>query len=245
MVGRPWLHPCWLLGVGGLTGLTVGLLVIRPAGRLVMRLLAANSPAAEGLKTEAEETVGRISLGGTIGFILAIGISVGIAVALIYVLVTVAFPRGLLGGVLFGAGLLVVFGSTIDPVRADNPDFDILEHRWVAIVSFSAMALLTGAVTAAFAGRIGAALPSPQPWWLAWYVPGVLFTVLVFFSAPIMFAIVGVGCLMFLAVTAGDRKTRARARRWGRPALQGVLAVAVLVMLPLFVLALDDIIATE
>jgi hypothetical protein len=243
MVGRPWLQLCWLLGVGGLTGLAAGVLVIGPAGRLVMRLLAANSPAAEGLETEAGETVGRISLGGTIGFILAVGISLGIAVALVYVLVAVAFPSGLLGGVLFGAGLLVVFGSTIDPLRADNPDFDILEHGWVAVVSFSTMALLTGAVTAAFAGRIGAALPAPQPWWLAWYLPGALFTVLVFFSAPIMFAIVGVGCLAFLAVTAGSWGLGERARRWGRTALQGVLAVAVLVTLPWFVLAVNDIIA--
>jgi hypothetical protein len=130
-------------------------------------------------------------------------------------------------------------------LRADNPDFDILERGWVAVVSFSAMALLTGAITAAFAGRIGAALPSPKPGWVLWYLPGVLFTLLVFISAPFMFAIVGVGCLVFLTLSYGTRRLRERARSWGRPALQGVLAVAVLVMVPSFVLAVDDIVAAN
>ena len=37
-----------------------------------------------------------------------------------------AAPAGWLGGLTFGAGLLVVLGTTADPLRDENPDFDIV-----------------------------------------------------------------------------------------------------------------------
>src|SRR5262245_64933757 len=56
------------LAVGALTGLVVGILVVGPAGRLAMRLLASTSPDAQGQITEAEEGVGRITVDGARGF---------------------------------------------------------------------------------------------------------------------------------------------------------------------------------
>ena len=48
------------------TGLVTGILVAGAGGRLIMRLLAATSPDARGLVTEAGETVGQISVSGTL-----------------------------------------------------------------------------------------------------------------------------------------------------------------------------------
>lgn len=153
----------WLVTVGLLAGLLVGVLVVGPAGRLAMRLLAAtSSDAAQGRITDAGEVVGEITVEGTIGLFVFVGLPFGLVVGLGYALVSLVLPRGVAGGVLYGAAVLVVFGSTLDPLREDNPDFDILEPGWLSIVTFCAMAVLTGAVTAPIAGRIGAALTRPR-----------------------------------------------------------------------------------
>lgn len=242
VVSRPAVQLCWLLAVGGLTGGAVGALVVGPAGRLAMRLLAAVSPDATGLQTEADQTVGRITTGGTIGFILFVGVPAGIAIGVIFVLVSAALPRGILGGVSYGALLLVVFGSTVDPLRAENEDFDLLEHGWLAVLTFALMALVAGAVTAVFAGRIAAALPSPRPSWVLWFAPSAALTLLVFTAVPILIMIVAAGCLVFMVVKAGSPALRDLAGRRGRTILRSALGVVVLVTLPLFILALGDIV---
>jgi hypothetical protein len=242
LVPRPAVQLCWLLAVGGLAGGAVGALVVGPAGRLAMRLLAATSPDAAGLETEAQQTIGRITAGGTIGFVLFVGIPIGIAIGLIYVFVSAALPRGILGGLVYGALLLVVFGSTVDPLRAGNEDFDLLEPGWLAVATFALMALLTGVVTAVFAGRIATALPSPRPSWVWWFAPSAALTLLVFTALPVMIAIVAVCCLVFMVAKAGSPSLRDLATRRGPTILRSVLAVVVLVTLPVFVLALGDIV---
>ena len=82
-----------VLAVGSLSGLATGVLFIGPAGRLVMRLLAATSPDAHGRITEADEVVGRITVGGTIGFVLFVGLPAGFAVGMVHPFVARAFPR--------------------------------------------------------------------------------------------------------------------------------------------------------
>lgn len=173
------------LTVGVLTGLVTGCLVIGPAGRLVMRLLAASSPDARGFITEAQEVVGRITVGGTISFVVFVGIPAGFVTALVYLFVARAFPRGLLGGAMYGATLLVLFSWWLDPLRADNPDFDIVGPGWLVITAFAAMAIITGVVTPPSAGRIDAALGQPARRWLWWIVPtGLLATVSVVETWP-------------------------------------------------------------
>lgn len=240
---RPALQLCWLLVVGMLTGYAVGATVVGPAGRLAMRLLAATSPDATGLRTEADETVGQITVAGTIAFVVFVGLVVGLLVGLVYVLVSTALPRGIVGGVVYGLVLLVVLGSVLDPLRADNEDFDIVGPGWLAVVTFASMALLTGGVAAAFAGRIAAALPTPRLVWAWWLVPVGAFSALVLVLAPVALVVVVVGGFVFL-VTAGLRSTGEDSRGRGRRVLQGVLAAAVLVTLPGFVLALDDIVSS-
>lgn len=244
VAGRPGAQLCWCLTVGLLTGYAVGACVVGPGGRLAMRLLAATSPDATGALTEADQTVGRITVSGTIGFVIFVGLVFGLAVGLIYVLVSLALPRGIVGGGIYGVVLLVVFGSIFDPLRADNPDFGIVGPGWLAVVTFTLLAVLTGAITAAVAGRIAAALRAPRLAWAWWLGPAGSFAVLVLVFAPVALAIVLVGSLVFVVAVANRPASRDQARRRGRRVLQGALAATVLVTLPGFVLAVDDIISS-
>ena len=223
--------------VGALTGLVVGTLVVGPGGRLAMRLLAATSPDAQGLETDADEVVGKITLTGTVGFVLFVGIFFGLAVGLIYVLVARAFPHGLLGGALYGATLLVVFSWWLDPLRADNKDFDILVPGWLSVATFIVIGLLTGAVTAPVAGRIGAVVREPKLWWVVWLAPLGLLTLGALANLPPVLGVLVVASVLYLLMPDAG----AVVRRRGRLVLQVLVGVAVLVTLPGFFSAVVDI----
>lgn len=121
----------WNLTVAVTAGVGAGLLVAGAGGRLVMRLLAVTAgDQAQGRLTEAEEVVGRISTDGTIGFVVFTALFFGLATGIVYVLVRRWLPAGRLGGLAYGALLLVLAGSRIEPLRADNPDFDIVGPSW-------------------------------------------------------------------------------------------------------------------
>ncbi|HEX5018691.1 MAG TPA: hypothetical protein VFX15_14025 [Actinomycetes bacterium] len=229
-----------VLTVGSLSGLATGALFIGPAGRLVMRLLAATSPNAQGRLTEAEEVVGRITVGGTIDFILFVGLPAGFAVGLVYPFVARAFPRGLLGGAIYGLALLVLFSWFLDPLRSSNPDFDIVGPGWLAVMAFTVMAVLTGAVVVALAGRVDKALDGAlgeRSWRWLLMVPVALLAVisaLVIWPASI---VVVVGSLVYLFVPSRPQEP-SRVRRWALPT---VVFAAVLLALPAFLSSVIDI----
>jgi hypothetical protein len=77
--------------------------------------------------TEAGETVGRITLGGTLGFVVFGGLAAGAVSAVVYALVRPLLPPDRLGGLCLGALLLIIAGSRIEPLRSDNFDFNVLE----------------------------------------------------------------------------------------------------------------------
>ena len=160
----------WFLALIMLTGLAVGVVVVGAGGRLAMRLLAATSPQSRGVLTEADQTVGRISLDGTLAFIVFGGLPGGLLVALCYVILHRALPRGLLGGLVLGGLLLIVLGVRIDPLRPDNLDFAIVGPGWLAVTAYSLLALASGVAAAALAGRLSYALPLPR-WSAAIYLP--------------------------------------------------------------------------
>jgi hypothetical protein len=74
----------WLRYGGGAlaAGAVAGLPAAGPGGRLVMRPLALTSPDAEGEFTEAGETIGEITVDGTLGFVIFTGLAAGLLVAL-------------------------------------------------------------------------------------------------------------------------------------------------------------------
>lgn len=155
------VYPRWLsfVVVALIAGPIAGIMAAGAGGRVVMRLLAVTSPdSAQGQLTEAEAVVGRITTGGTVAFVLFVGVFTGLLTGGLYVLIYRWLPPGRLGGLAFGA-LLLVFGSTrVEPLRADNFDFAIVGPAWLAAVSFATLVLFHGMLVAAVAARTSRAL---------------------------------------------------------------------------------------
>jgi hypothetical protein len=229
----------WWLGLVVLTGVVSGLTVVGPAARLAMRLLGATAgDAAQGRLTEAEEVVGEISLGGTIGLLLFAGIVFGLATSILWFVARGVLPTGRVGGVVLGAVVLVLAATRVDPLRPDNEDFDLVGPWWLAIALFTAMALLQGAAVAAFAPAISRWLPLPGR------SPRTLAYAALIFLLPLL--PVAILAALVLAVVAWAPEPVRRVPVWladdrVRRAGQVVLALLVLVALPGFVQDIADI----
>jgi hypothetical protein len=132
-------------------GVAAGILAAGAGGRLVMRVLGATSPDVHGLFTEAGETIGEITAGGTLAFFLFAGVPAGILSGFLYAVLAPVLPRGRACGLALGVVLLVLFATRIDPLRADSIDFLLLEPAWLAVLCFSVLALFQGMLVAALA----------------------------------------------------------------------------------------------
>lgn len=149
------------VAVGLVGGFWAGALVTGPAIRLIMRLLAATAgDGAQGAITEAEEVVGEISVDGTIGLYLFGGVLPGLLSGAIYVACRRWLPAGRLGGLAFGALHLVVAATRIDPLRPDNPDFDLVGPGWLALATFALATILHGMAVVAIANRFSGRFPA-------------------------------------------------------------------------------------
>jgi hypothetical protein len=141
-------------------GFWAGALVTGPFVRLIMRLLAVTAgDDAQGRLTEADEVVGNIDIDGTIGLVIFGGILPGLLSGAIYVVFRRWLPRGRLGGVVFGALHLVVAATRVDPLRPDNPDFDLLGPGWLAVAAFGLASVLHGMAVVAIANRYSHVFP--------------------------------------------------------------------------------------
>jgi hypothetical protein len=229
----------WYLTLAVTSGVGAGILAAGAGGRLVMRLLAVTAGAdAQGRVTEAGEVVGRISVDGTLGFVVFTGLFFGLATGTLYLLLRRWLPAGRAGGLAYGALLLVVAGTRLDPLRPGNPDFDLVGPGWVSVLAFTALAVFHGVLVAALAGRISRALPLPGagPRAIAAHAP--LLLLLPLGSAVLLVAIVGV--MVALASQVPGVVAAWRDRRSvmvGRVALAAVAVVA----LPGFTSAVVDI----
>jgi hypothetical protein len=146
-----------------LAGVAAGLLSAGTGGRLAMRLLAITSPEVRGSTTEAGAVIGDITVGGTLGFVVFVGVAAGLLTAAVYALLYPLLPRGLPGGVVLGAVLLVLAGSRLEPLRADNFDFALVTPTWLAVLVFAVLALFQGVLAAAFAARLSRGRPLMPP----------------------------------------------------------------------------------
>jgi hypothetical protein len=183
----------WYLTVAVASGVGAGILAAGAGGRLVMRLLAVTAGAdAQGRVTEAGEVVGRISVDGTLGFVVFTGLFFGLATGTLYLLLRRWLPAGRAGGMAYGALLLVVAGTRLDPLRPGNPDFDLVGPGWVSVLAFTVLAVFDGVLVAALAGRISRALPllGAGPRAIAAHAPLLLLFPLG--SAVLLVAVVGV-----------------------------------------------------
>src|SRR5688500_15983972 len=78
----------WSVTVAVVSGIGSGILIAGAGGRLAMRLLAATAGnEAQGRLTEADEIVGRITTGGSIGFIVFTALFFGAATGVLYLLI--------------------------------------------------------------------------------------------------------------------------------------------------------------
>jgi hypothetical protein len=204
----------WYYAIALVAGVGAGVPVIGAGGRLAMRLLAVTAgDDAQGRITEADEVVGEITVDGTIGFVMFNGIIGGVAGAVIYLVVRRFLPAGRAGGVAYGVALLAVFGASIDPLRRDNPDFDLVGPGWLSVLVFTAMAVAFGVTLAAIAARLSTWLPLPaaEGRVLVRYVPAVLLAALGF-SITAVAAVVG---LIVVVVTRWRPLVAAvRSPRW-------------------------------
>ncbi len=146
--------------VGVVGGFWAGALVTGPAMRLIMRLLAANArDDVQGRITEMDAVIGEINLDGTIGLVVFGGILPGLLSGVIYVAIRPWLPRGRLGGLAFGALHLVLAATRLDPLRPDNPDFNIVGPGWLSVLTFGAACLLHGMAVAALVNRYSQEFP--------------------------------------------------------------------------------------
>jgi hypothetical protein len=228
----------WYLTLAISAGVGAGILAAGAGGRLAMRLLAVTAgPTAQGRITEADQVVGRISAEGTLGFIVFTGLFFGAASGAAYLLLRRWLPGGRTGGVAFGALLLVLAGTRLEPLRPGNPDFDLVGPGWVSVAAFAALVLFHGMLLAALAGRLSRAVPllALTPRAIIAHVPLLL---LALGSVALVAAIVGVAVVLASQVPAVAAAWRDR-----RSVTAGrvVLALVILVALPSFASAVLDI----
>ena len=228
----------WWAAVFMVIGTTTGILITGAGGRLIMRLLAMTSPEATGRLTEGQAAVGEISLEGTLAFTLFGALPFSFASAALYLLVVPWLPRGGLGGLLLGAVMLVTVSPFIDPLRAENFDFDLVGPGWLAVVAFALLALLQGAALAAIAGRLSRGLElMTRRTWPQTVVPLLLAVVLV----PIGAVLAVGGLVTFALPRLLPWFLDIRASRGGVIVGRILLALAVLAALPVFVGAVVSI----
>ncbi len=232
----------WFLDIGLVGGVVGGLLAAGVGGRLAMRLLAATAgDAAQGQITEADQVVGEITVGGTIAFVVFSGLFAGLLCALIYLLLRKWLPPGWVGGLALGGLLLVAMGSRVEPLRSNNPDFQLVGPAWLAVLVFVALAFFHVLLCFAVMARMSRSLPlfAATPRVLLAYVPLVLLV-------PVMLTGVG-GVALVVIVAGGAAVSMLPAVRsvWGHPRLllvgRVLIVAAGLACLPSFAASIAEI----
>jgi hypothetical protein len=230
----------WYLAVALISGAAAGILAAGAGGRLVMRLLAVTAGAdAQGQITEAEEIVGRITVDGTLGFVVFTGLFFGPVSGAAYLVLRRWLPAGRAGGLAFGALLLVLAGTRLEPLRRSNPDFDLVGPGWVSVVAFTVLVVFHGMLVAALAGRLSRAVPllAARPGAIAVHAP-LLLLVLPGPLVALVLVIVGVVVVLVSRIPSvvaawHDRRLLVLGRV--------TLALITLVALPGFTMAIVDI----
>jgi MFS family permease len=174
------------MAIIGIAGLIAGVLIGGVGGRVFMRLSAVIAPDRAGAITENGAVVGEITVGGTIAFILFIGIFAGGFGAVIY---TISEPwlawAGPMQGLVFGAFLLATGSVAVfDP---GNPDFRILDNDPRNVIMLIVLHLSFGVVLFAVLPGLARRLPTVDeqrpidsiPGYIAMVMGGILLLLLV------------------------------------------------------------------
>ena len=229
-------------------GFWAGALVTGPAVRLIMRLLAVTAgDDAQRRLTEAGEVVGSINVDGTIFLFIFGGVLPGLLSGAIYVVCRRWLPSGNLGGVVFGALHLVVAATRIDPLRPDNPDFDLVGPGWFAVTTFGLVSIVHGMAVVAIANRYTHSFP-PEATSRAARVRAVLPLVLpALLLIPFFFFLLPIVAGLAIAIGVSPSGPIVRFARSRGALLAGRVAVGLVVvaLLPGAVTDLRDVIVRD
>ena len=140
-------------------GFLSGVVTLGVGCRVAMRIVALMaSDADQGTLTDASETVGDITVGGTI-FLLLLGGAAGTFGGVLYAATRRRLEwAGRWRGLVFGTGALVVLASTL--VVSDNPDFTRFGTPIVNVAMFGALFVLFGIVVAPMYDNLQRAVPA-------------------------------------------------------------------------------------
>ncbi len=145
--------PAWIalarhLGLATLSGVIAGIVVGGLLGRVVMRISGfAAGPSMVGVRTEAGNPVGDITVAGTLALVLFVGIPAGLVGGVVYGIVEPWLRRlRPWHGLAYGIGLLATVGFTVlDPF---NFDFNRFGPPPLNLAMFAALFVIFGVVTA-------------------------------------------------------------------------------------------------
>ncbi len=145
-----------MIGISG--GIAAGILVGGIGSRLIMRVLAMVNEEDAGIVTGNGNIAGEITVGGTLGLIIFVGLASGVIGGSVYVVIRRWLPgRGLLKGVAFGLVLLCFSGINPDPLAPlfdpDNVDFALFGPRQLAVGLFALLFPLYGIVVSLLVER--------------------------------------------------------------------------------------------
>ena len=170
-----------------------GVLTVGAGGRLMMRVLAAtSSDDVQGLRTEADEIIGEVSVGGSVFLIAVVGIGAAVVGLALFSLLRRWLPERSLAaglvGVAIGAGLLVRPAGLLS---STNSDFTLIAPVALAVALCVATLVLFGASFGVLVDRL--APRWPRPGWSAQGVVSVLpFAVLLLAPPLFVAAVIGV-----------------------------------------------------
>ena len=227
------------VGVGVLAGLVAGFIVGGIGSRAAMRIAAITTEDRfKGLTTEADATVGEITLGGTV-FLLFFGTVLGIVGGVSYM----AARRWLVvpqrwQGLVFGLILLAIAGPLL--IEGDNRDFQLFGPKLLNISMFASLPLLFGLMVVPLAARLDRALPGPslRPRGVGRYVPVAAF------GLPILIVPPAIPPLAYLLLLERAESAGILNRRWlSKLPLTGyaMLAIPAVVGAVLLVRNIDEI----
>ena len=146
---------------GALAGLIVGVVVLGPGGRIVMRLAALVDPASVGLRTENGNRIGDITLEGTAVLIIFGGILVGAAASVVWIAIQQWIPgRPAVRAALAMPIAVALTGFQL--VRPENHDFRILAPVGPILVLLLGLVAVAGLVFAVVDRWLDGRLPQPS-----------------------------------------------------------------------------------
>ncbi|MBW3641610.1 MAG: hypothetical protein KY447_01690, partial [Actinobacteria bacterium] len=137
--------------------------------------------------------------------------------------------------------------TRVDPLRPENPDFDIVGPGWLSVVTFSLAVVLHGMAVAAFANRYSTTLPpkaSGRAERIRTFAP-VALPALMLVPGAALLIFISVGLVITVLLSQVTPLVSALRSRASVVAGRAVLAVVVLALLPGSLTDLRDVVVRD